>query len=153
MNMFNPPDPKAFHAIVWEIVQQIPAGRVSTYGQIASMIPPPEGVEPPSYDRLAPRWVGNAMNAVSGSNSTRIPWQRVINAKGAISLPEGSKAADEQRARLEAEGVTFDEAGRVDFNLVGWDGPNEAWLRARNLLPPRPLGKRPSGKPGQPSLL
>jgi methylated-DNA-protein-cysteine methyltransferase related protein len=148
--MYNPPDPKTYHAIVWQIVQQIPSGQVSTYGQIASMIPPPEGVEPPSYDRLAPRWVGNAMNAISGSASTTIPWQRVINSKGAISLPEGSRAAIEQRTRLEAEGVTFDEAGKVDFDVVGWDGPDTAWLNEHNLLSPRPLRKPP--KPSQPSL-
>jgi methylated-DNA-protein-cysteine methyltransferase-like protein len=151
--MFNPPDPKTYHAIVWKIVQQIPAGRVSTYGQIASMIPPPDGVDPPSYDRLAPRWVGNAMNAVSGSNSTTIPWQRVINSKGTISLPEGSRAALEQRALLEGEGVAFDDSGRVDFNVVGWDGPDEAWLREHHLLTPRPLRKHPDDKPSQPTLL
>jgi methylated-DNA-protein-cysteine methyltransferase-like protein len=151
--MYSPPDPKSYHETVWKIVQQIPSGRVSTYGQIASMIPPPEGVEPPSYDRLAPRWVGNAMNAVSSSQSTTIPWHRVINSRGAISLPEGSRAALEQRARLEREGVAFDENGRVDFQVVGWDGPDEAWLRKHELLPPRPLRKRPDDKPGQPSLL
>lgn len=149
--MYNPPDPKTYHALVWQIVQQIPPGQVSTYGQIASMIPPPDGVEPPSYDRLAPRWVGNAMNAISGSASTTIPWQRVINSKGTISLPEGSRAAIEQRTRLEAEGVTFDQAGRVDFDTVGWEGPDTAWLDEHHLLPPRPLRKPP--KPSQPSLL
>jgi methylated-DNA-protein-cysteine methyltransferase-like protein len=151
--MYNPPDPKSYHAIVWKIVQQIPAGRVSTYGQIASMIPPPDGVEPPNYDRLAPRWVGNAMNAVSGSASTTIPWQRVINSKGMISLPEGSRAALEQRALLEGEGVAFDDEGKVDFSAVGWDGPDEVWLLEHELLPPRPLRKRQDDKPSQPTLL
>jgi len=150
--MYNPPDPKSFNELVWKIVQQIPPGRVSTYGQIASMIPPPEGVEPPSFDRLAPRWVGSAMNAVSGSSAS-IPWQRVINSKGTISLPEGSRAALEQRARLEQEGVTFDESGRVDFNQLGWDGPDDAWLRQHNLLPPRPLRKTPPPAPEQKKLL
>ena len=117
------------------------------------MIPPPQGVDPPTYDRLAPRWVGNAMNAVSGSESTATPWQRVINSKGTISLPEGSRAAIEQRARLEQEGVAFNEAGRVDFNIVGWEGPGDAWLEEHQLLPPRPLGKRPGKKPSQPTLL
>ena len=153
MVMYSPPDPKSFNEIVWNIVRQIPSGRVSTYGQIASMIPPPEGVDPPTYDRLAPRWVGNAMNAVSGSEGTGVPWQRVINSKGAISLPEGSRAAIEQRARLEQEGVAFNEAGRVDFNIVGWEGPGDAWLKEHQLLPPRPLGKPPGKKPSQPNLL
>ncbi len=150
--MYNPPDPKSYNETVWKIVQQIPPGKVSTYGQIASMIPPPEGVEPPSYDRLAPRWVGSAMNAVSGSNTT-VPWQRVINSKGAISLPEGSRAALEQRARLEREGVAFDEAGRVDFNIVGWDGPDDGWLHEHGLLSPRPLRKAPPASSEQKPLL
>jgi alkylated DNA nucleotide flippase Atl1 len=43
--MFSPPNPKTFNAIVYEIVKQIPPGKVSTYGQVASMISP--DVEPP----------------------------------------------------------------------------------------------------------
>lgn len=39
--MLTPPDPEAYSRIVWDIVRQIPSGAVSTYGQIASMIPPP----------------------------------------------------------------------------------------------------------------
>lgn len=153
--MYNPPDPKIYNAIVWEIVRQIPPGCVSTYGQIASMIPPPPGVDPGSYDRLSPRWVGNAMNAVSGAEENEIPWQRVINSKGTISLPEGSRAAHEQRQRLEFEGVVFDAQERVNFQIYGWDGPDANWLEHHNLFSPRPL-KKPSQDnpdPGQPKLL
>jgi len=151
--MFNPPNPKVFNALVWEIVKQIPSGKIATYGQIASMIPPPEGVEPPDYDRLSPRWVGNAMNAVSGPHEITVPWQRVINSKGTISLPEGSAAATIQRQRLEAEGVKFDEKERVDFEVVGWDGPDSAWLKDKGLFPPRSLKKKKStGNSGQMNL-
>ena len=41
--MFNPPDPDRFNPLVWQIVRMIPPGKVSSYGQIASMIPPPSG--------------------------------------------------------------------------------------------------------------
>jgi methylated-DNA-protein-cysteine methyltransferase related protein len=152
--MYNPPDPKTYNAIVWEIVRQIPSGKVSTYGQIASMIPPPDDADPASYDRLSPRWVGNAMNAVSGVEEHEIPWQRVINSKGMISLPEGSRAALEQRTRLEAEGVVFDSQERVDFEVYGWEGPDNIWLQERQLFSPRSL-KRPSNnqKPTQLNLL
>jgi methylated-DNA-protein-cysteine methyltransferase related protein len=150
--MFNPPNPKLFNALVWEIVRQIPSGKVATYGQIASMIPPPEGVEPPDFDRLGPRWVGNAMNAVSGPHEVSIPWQRVINAKGTISLPEGSTAAAIQRQRLEAEGVQFDDKGKVNFEVVGWDGPDKAWLKEKDLFPPRSLKKKKSDDKGQMNL-
>jgi methylated-DNA-protein-cysteine methyltransferase-like protein len=148
--MFNPPNPTTYNALVYEIVKQIPPGVVSTYGQIASMIPPPEGVLPPQYDSLGARWVGTAMNNTPSGED--IPWQRVINSKGMISLPEGSSGAIQQRKLLEAEGVKFDEKGRVNFNEVGWDGPDEAWLKERGLYQPTPLKKRPKVNPDQPKL-
>jgi methylated-DNA-protein-cysteine methyltransferase-like protein len=137
--MFNPPDPGSFNKLVWQIVKQIPEGIVSSYGQIASMIPPPSGVDPEQYVWLGARWVGNAMNMTPGGQS--IPWQRVINSQGEISLPKGSANAEEQRALLEMEGVTFDDRGRVDFNKVGWQGPEDAWQSANGFFPPRPLKK------------
>lgn len=139
--MYQPPDPAPFNETVWEIVRQIPEGTVSTYGQIASMIPAPPDVPPDRYERLRARWVGNAMRHVpSGSD---VPWHRVINSQGTISIPKGSTSADVQRARLEMEGVEFDQAGRVDFDACGWDGPPADWLAARDLLPPRSLKSKP----------
>lgn len=145
--MWSPPDPKQFNPVVWLIVQQIPAGKVSTYGQIASMIPPPEGVTPPEYARLGSRWVGTAMNNTPPDSG--VPWQRVINSQGKISLPPGSLASHKQRTLLEAEGVTFDEHDRVDFAAVGWDGPPEAWRKEHGLFTPKSL--KPDG-PQQPKL-
>ncbi|MBC6938354.1 MAG: hypothetical protein DWB42_21330 [Chloroflexi bacterium] len=101
------------------------------------------GVDPDDYARLAPVWVGKALNAVSAADTPDIPWQRVVNGQGGISLPEGSRAALEQRARLEREGATFDKNGRVNLQRLGWDGPDAGWLEARGLLPPRPLKTRP----------
>jgi methylated-DNA-protein-cysteine methyltransferase-like protein len=136
-----PPDPERFFRLVWAIVRQVPRGMVTTYGQIASMIPPPQGVEAADYDRLGPVWVGKAMNAVSSVDETAVPWQRVINSQGGISLPEGSRAAIEQRRRLENEGVEFDAKGRANLNRWGWDGPADDWLREMKLRPPRPIRK------------
>jgi methylated-DNA-protein-cysteine methyltransferase-like protein len=111
----SPPDPIVFDRQVWSIVQQIPAGRVATYGQIARLIPPPEGVDLQSYQAFGPRWVGTAMARCPGD----LPWQRVINAKGEISPRPG---AEQQRRLLEAEGVEFDERGRVNLARFGWHG-------------------------------
>lgn len=149
--MYQPPDPATYFAIVWDIVEQIPEGYVSTYGQIASMIPAPDGVDPDQYERLSPRWVGSAMNA---TKDRPVPWQRVINSQGKISFPAGSASADEQRALLEMEGVEFDAQGRVDFAVVGWEGPDEDWLRKHGLLRPKSLKKRTdqNSKPSQPAL-
>ncbi len=152
MTVPMPPDRDGYFQTVWEIVRQVPRGRVVTFGQIAAMIPPPPGVDPRTYDRIAPRWVGYAMNAVSGPDEPTVPWHRVINSRGGISLPEGSRGASLQRARLEAEGVRFSAGGLVDFNACGWDGPEDAWLKARGLQ--RPHSMRRSGPPlNQPPLL
>lgn len=135
--MFNPPNAPSFFATVWDIVSQIPAGRVSSYGQIASMIPPDAEMEPTQLRRLAPRWVGAALRNTPGGKS--IPWHRVINSRGSISFPAGSAQAEEQRRLLEMEGLRFDSSGKVDFACVGWRGPGEDYLRRRGLLPPRLL--------------
>jgi methylated-DNA-protein-cysteine methyltransferase related protein len=112
-SLTTPPDPATFNALVWDIVRQIPPGRVVSYGQVARLIPPPEGVDAQSYQALGPRWVGSAM----ASCPAGVPWQRVINSKGEISLRAG---AQEQRRLLEAEGIVFDTRGRVDLKRFGW---------------------------------
>ncbi len=134
--MFTPSNPQTFNPIVWQIVRQIPPGKVSTYGQIASMIPPPDGVDPLRYAHVRARWVGTAMRLSVG---TDIPWQRVINSRGFISNLPQPGGRERQRLLLETEGVVFDENERVDFKLFGWEGPPQDWLQAHGLLPPRPL--------------
>jgi methylated-DNA-protein-cysteine methyltransferase-like protein len=109
----SPPDPIIFNHQVWDIVQQIPPGKVASYGQIARMIPAPEGVEEKAYRALGPRWVGSAMAKCPED----VPWQRVINSRGEISLRPG---AQQQRQLLEEEGVQFNEHKRIDLKLFGW---------------------------------
>ncbi len=109
----SPPDPMAFKEQVWDIVRQIPAGKVTTYGRIAEMIPPPGNLDPKDYLTFGARWVGGAMAGCPAD----VPWQRVINAQGKISLRRG---AGEQRKLLEAEGVQFDGRDRVDLNIYLW---------------------------------
>jgi hypothetical protein len=50
-----------------------------------------------------------------------VPWQRVVNAQGKISLKPG-KGAEQQRKLLEDEGVIFDERDRIDLEVYGWSG-------------------------------
>ncbi len=119
-------------------MRQIPPGKVSSYGQIASMIPPAAGIEPRRQRSLAARWVGTALRQTPRGAS--IPWHRVINSQGRISFPADSPQAIKQRRLLEAEGVQFDSRGRVDFGQVGWQGPAEAYLQRKNLRRPRLLG-------------
>lgn len=117
----------AFYAAVWKLVKQIPAGKVSAYGQIAAYLPPVKGVPPETFTAHRARWVGNAMAASPGD----VPWQRVINAQGKISARH---TAQTQRRLLEQEGVQFDAKERVDLKQYGWQGPSADWLRANGYL-------------------
>jgi methylated-DNA-protein-cysteine methyltransferase-like protein len=51
-----------------------------------------------------------------------VPWHRVINARGIITLDAHGPGGAIQRALLEAEGIVFDEEGRIDLETCGWDG-------------------------------
>jgi methylated-DNA-protein-cysteine methyltransferase-like protein len=102
-----------FWQAVWQIVRQIPAGKVATYGQIAARIPLPDGSLPDHFLAYRARWVGQAMAACPKD----VPWQRVVNSQGKISARHG---ADEQRRLLEQEGVSFDARDRIDLRRFGW---------------------------------
>jgi methylated-DNA-protein-cysteine methyltransferase-like protein len=128
MPFSSPPDPKAYAEQVFTIVATIPPGRVMTYGQVALLIPPPPGVDPADYVKLSPRWVGSAMAQAPET----VPWQRVINSQGKISLRPGI-GAQEQRHRLESEGVVFDARDRVDLKVFGWQ-PGQEDGRPAQLL-------------------
>jgi len=116
MRYSTPPNQQAYYEQVWELVRQIPKGKVAAYGQIALMLPPPNGVEIEAYKAFGPRWVGGAM----ANCPDDVPWQRVINSQGKISPRPGG--AEKQRLLLEQEGVEFDAKDRVDFKKYGWRG-------------------------------
>jgi len=115
----SPPNPMEYKIKVSEMVRQVPQGKVATYAQIAALVGPPEGMSEQDYRAFGPRWVGGAMAACPDD----VPWQRIINAQGKISLRGGSEV--HQRELLEAEGVVFDERERVDLKRYGWKGPQD----------------------------
>ena len=95
---------------IYEAVMRIPEGTVSIYGQIAGMAGIPRGA----------RQVGYAMAALGrGRRRPEVPWHRVVNAKGESSI------GGDQITRLEAEGIQFDDNGRIDLKIFGWDGLEE----------------------------
>ena len=98
-------DSDGFFPAVYEVVRQIPRGRVISYGQIARLL---------GFPRAA-RQVGWAMRKCPDE----LPWQRVIKADGSIA---GGGYAELRRALLEAEGVPFLPDGRVDLKACQWDG-------------------------------
>lgn len=121
MRYSSPPDPKAFAQQVYALVRRIPLGQVATYGQIALMILPPAGISADDYRRVGAIWVGGAM----ANAPDDVPWQRVINSQGKISLRPGLGPAA-QRNLLEQEGVLFDDRDRVDLRTFGWRPDPEA---------------------------
>jgi methylated-DNA-protein-cysteine methyltransferase related protein len=103
---FNTPVRDSYQRI-WETVRTIPRGTVATYGEVARL----SGM--PGQARLT----GYALhNLPPGSD---IPWHRVINAKGMISLPRTTGAHQRQRRKLEEEGVVFLK-GKVNLSRQGW---------------------------------
>jgi len=113
----SPPDKTVFNAAVWSIVRRIPVGRVCPYGKIALLLPPLPGISLRDLETMGPRWVGSAMAGCPED----VPWQRVVNAQGKISLSNPT-AQQHQKVLLEAEGIEFDVRGRIDLSRFGWDG-------------------------------
>ncbi|WP_308464310.1 MGMT family protein [Geobacter sp. AOG2] len=94
---------------IYAIVSSIPQGRVATYGQIARLV----GM--PGHARL----VGYALSCLH--DRATVPWHRIVNAKGQISVrSDGSPADMIQRLRLESEGVSFDEHDRIPLGRFQW---------------------------------
>lgn len=114
----QPPNKEEYNWQVWELVRMIPPGRVATYGQIAAMLPPPEGVDSKAYLAFGPRWVGGAMAACPSD----VPWHRVINAQGKISQRK-SGGHQAQEKRLEDEGIVLNIDDRIDLDQYRWREP------------------------------
>ncbi len=95
----------AYRAI-YATVRRIPAGRVASYGQVAREA----GLG------AAARQVGYALHALPAGSS--VPWHRVLNARGTISLR--SHHGITQRLLLAGEGIPFDARERVDLARFGW---------------------------------
>lgn len=99
--------PPSTYDRIYAAVRRVPRGRVATYGQIASVA----GLAGHA------RQVGYALAVLS--SATAVPWQRVVNAAGAISL-RASTGGTTQRILLEREGIAFDARGRIDLGRFGW---------------------------------
>jgi methylated-DNA-protein-cysteine methyltransferase related protein len=103
---------------IYEIVRQIPAGSVATYGDVARLA----GL--PGQARL----VGYALHALPPHSD--VPWHRVINAKGGISLGHARGGAEaEQRIRLAMEGIEFKATGCIALQRFRWPFENRQDVR------------------------
>ncbi len=92
---------------IWQVVNQIPRGKVASYGQVAKLA----GL--PGYAR----YVGYTMKNLPGD--TNLPWFRVINSQGSISFKKGTSQYLRQKSLLEAEGIVF-VRGKLSLKQYGW---------------------------------
>jgi len=96
-----------FQKQVIRIIKKIPKGKVATYGQIAAMAGNPR----------AARQVVRALH--TSSEKENLPWYRVINGKGRISLKPGY-GYEIQKGSLEQEGIVFNERDTIDLDRFLW---------------------------------
>lgn len=113
------------HQTVFDLVRQVPAGRVTTYGDVAGLL----------GSRRVARHVGYAL---AGLTDPSVPWHRVINAGGRISFKGDTVRGIQQRALLEAEGIEFDAQDRVDLKALRWTFPAVEELPAATSTLPTP---------------
>lgn len=99
------PAPFTLRAI--ELIRSIPEGKVATYGQIAAMAGSPR----------AARQVVRVLH--SSSRKEGLPWHRVVNREGKISLPE-HRGHNRQRALLKSESIEFGEDDRINLDRYRW---------------------------------
>lgn len=93
---------------IYRVVSRIPRGRVATYGQVADLAELPG----------CARQVGYALHALADDSD--VPWQRVVNARGEISLRRERGIEPIQQQLLESEGIEFDVRGCLDLSRVQW---------------------------------
>jgi methylated-DNA-protein-cysteine methyltransferase-like protein len=92
---------------IWQVVYQIPEGKVASYGQVAQQAGLPN----------ASRLVGNTLKNLP--TGTSLPWHRVVNSQGKISRPLNSPSYLEQKQRLVSEGIVFKKE-KINRSHFAW---------------------------------
>ncbi len=110
-----------FYEQIYNLVRQIPVGRVMTYGQVALLLDKPHGA----------RAVGWALHQLPAD--TDVPWQRVINAQGKCSNFFQMASPFTQQDQLEGEGVNFNEDGVTDLKIYRWNPPEILVQTLKNI--------------------
>jgi methylated-DNA-protein-cysteine methyltransferase-like protein len=121
-----------FYEQVYAVVRRIPRGKVTSYGRIAHML----------GQSNAARAVGYALNALKDKDEeyADVPWQRVINSQGRISIVNRENSANRQAELLREEGVIVDENLRVNLNVYLWEGLH--WLEIDDIIGEEGRGSR-----------
>lgn len=116
---------KSFYEQVYDVVRQIPRGKVTSYGRVAQMLGRPN----------AARAVGYALSALKDEPADKranVPWHRVINSQGRITISNREHTAEDQAHLLRAEGVMVSEDLRVNLNRYLWSGLH--WVEIDDIL-------------------
>lgn len=103
----------AFAQRVYQLVAQIPEGRVMTYGQIAAL--------------CGAAWAAWEVGQIAHTGPTQLPWHRVVNKQGGLAAgwPGGGRSAHQNL--LEAEGIVVGDDYKVDVQKLLWN-PNQTTL-------------------------
>ena len=105
-----------FYEQVYAVVRRIPRGKVTSYGRVAQMLGRPN----------AARAVGYALHALKDKRGdpayVDVPWQRVVNSQGRISIIHPNVTPHRQAVLLREEGVEVDEKLRIDLDKYLWQG-------------------------------
>jgi methylated-DNA-protein-cysteine methyltransferase-like protein len=115
-----------FYEQVYAVVRRIPRGKVTSYGRIAQMLGRPR----------AARAVGYALNALKDKQDdpayANIPWQRVVNSQGRISIVNREYSVNRQAEMLRAEGVVVSEKLRINLDVYLWEGLH--WVEIDDIV-------------------
>ena len=107
----QPPHARGDEAVeaICAVIRRIPKGWVATYGQVATMAGMPRRA----------RLVGRVLQRLD--SGTKVPWHRVVNARGEVSYSLSRNGGDVvQRRLLEKEGIKFDDNDRLDLERCRW---------------------------------
>lgn len=112
LSSVNPSGKKeaSFYDLVYDVVRQIPRGRVTSYGAIAACL----------GTRLSARMVGWAMNSAHDP-MLKLPAHRVVNRNGMLTGKFHFGDGDEMQRRLEKEKIKVKDDKVVDFDKLFWD--------------------------------
>ena len=116
---------KNFYEQVYTVCRRIPRGRVTSYGRIAQMLGRPN----------AARAVGYALSALKDEEeegNEDVPWHRVVNSKGRISIKNREFTAKQQAQLLREEGVDVGDDLKVNLDLYLWEGLH--WVEIDDIL-------------------
>ena len=115
-----------FYDQVYAVVRRVPRGKVTSYGRIARMLGRPR----------AARAVGYALNALKDRKDeptfVKVPWQRVINSQGRISIVNRENSAQRQAELLRSEGIVVSDDLRINLDVYLWEGLH--WVEVDDIV-------------------